>query len=218
MGMIIKSKKTEGRNMIKYLNGILTEVDVDNIVVEVNGIGYGINVPTTVIANIREIGSKIKIYTYMNVKEDEMSLFGFLTKDEIDIFKRIISVSGIGPKGGLAILSTLSADDLRFAVLSDDAKAIAKAPGIGVKTASKLILELKDKFNLKDAFEKKSAMPNQLSFDNINGGEIQDAIDALVALGYSSTDALKAVRSLDVAMNENSGSIIKRALKIIGSV
>ena len=132
--------------MIKYLNGILQEVDVDNVVVEVNGIGYGINVPTTVIANIREIGSKIKIYTYLNVKEDEMTLFGFLTKDELDIFKKIISVSGIGPKGGLAILSTLSTDDLRFAVLSDDAKAIAKSPGIGAKTASKLILELKDGF------------------------------------------------------------------------
>ena len=106
--------------MIKYLNGILAEVDTDSIVVEVNGIGYGVNVPVSVIENVREIGSKIKIYTYMNVKEDDVSLYGFLTKDELDIFKRVISVSGIGPKGGLAILSTLSADDLRFAVLSDD--------------------------------------------------------------------------------------------------
>ena len=136
--------------MIKYLNGILAEVDTDSIVVEVNGIGYGVNVPVSVIENVREIGSNIKIYTYMNVKEDDVSLFGFLTKDELEIFKRVISVSGIGPKGGLAILSTLSADDLRFAVLSDDAKAISKAPGIGLKTASKLILELKDKFDLQE--------------------------------------------------------------------
>ena len=174
--------------MIKYLNGTLAEVDIDSIVVEVSGIGYGVNVPVSVIENVREIGSKIKIYTYMNVKEDHVSLYGFLTKDELEIFKRIISVSGIGPKGGLAILSTLSADDLRFAVLSDDAKAIAKSPGIGLKTASKLILELKDKFDLQEAFDKKSANMAQVSVKN--NTEAQDAIEALVALGYSSSDAL----------------------------
>ena len=202
--------------MIKYLNGTLAEVDVDSIVVEVNGIGYGVNVPVSVIENVREIGSNVKIYTYMNVKEDDVSLFGFLTKDELDIFKRIISVSGIGPKGGLAILSTLSADDLRFAVLSDDAKAIAKSPGIGLKTASKLILELKDKFDLQEAYEKKSANVVQVSVKN--NSEAQDAIEALVALGYSSSDALKAVRSLDIDDSAQSGQIIKMALKVIGTI
>ena len=202
--------------MIKYLNGTLAEVDIDSIVVEVNGIGYGVNVPVSVIDNVREIGSKIKIYTYMNVKEDDVSLYGFLTKDELDIFKRVISVSGIGPKGGLAILSTLSADDLRFAVLSDDAKAISKAPGIGLKTASKLILELKDKFDLQEAFEKKSNNVMQTSVRN--NSEAQDAVEALVALGYSSTDALKAVRSLDIDDSISSGNIVKMALKVIGKV
>ena len=202
--------------MIKYLNGTLAEVDIDSIVVEANGIGYGVNVPVSVIDNVREIGSKIKIYTYMNVKEDDVSLYGFLTKDELDIFKRVISVSGIGPKGGLAILSTLSADDLRFAVLSDDAKAISKAPGIGLKTASKLILELKDKFDLQEAFEKKSNNVMQTSVRN--NSEAQDAVEALVALGYSSTDALKAVRSLDIDDSISSGNIVKMALKVIGKV
>ena len=201
---------------IKYLNGTLAEVDIDSIVVEVSGIGYGVNVPVSVIENVREIGSKIKIYTYMNVKEDDVSLYGFLTKDELEIFKRIISVSGIGPNGGLAILSTLSADDLRFAVLSDDAKAIAKSPGIGLKTASKLILELKDKFDLQEAFDKKSANMAQVSVKN--NTEAQDAIEALVALGYSSSDALKAVRSLDIDDSVPSGQIIKMALKVIGSI
>ena len=202
--------------MSKYLNGILAEVDTDSIVVEVNGIGYGVNVPVSVIENVREIGSNIKIYTYMNVKEDDVSLYGFLTKDELDIFKRVISVSGIGPKGGLAILSTLSADDLRFAVLSDDAKAISKAPGIGLKTASKLILELKDKFDLQEAFEKKSNNVMQTSVRN--NSEAQDAVEALVALGYLSTDALKAVRSLDIDDSISSGNIVKMALKVIGKV
>lgn len=202
--------------MIKYLNGTLAEVDTDSIVVEVNGIGYGVNVPVSVIENVREIGSNIKIYTYMNVKEDDVSLFGFLTKDELEIFKRVISVSGIGPKGGLAILSTLSADDLRFAVLSDDAKAISKTPGIGLKTASKLILELKDKFDLQEAFDKKSNNVMQTSVRN--NTEAQDAIEALVALGYTSTDALKAVRSLDIDDNISSGNIVKMALKVIGKV
>lgn len=204
--------------MIKYLNGILAEVDIDNIVVEVNGIGYGVNVPCTVINYVREIGSKIKIYTYMNVKEDEMSLYGFLTKDELDIFKRIISVSGIGPKGGLSILSTLSADDLRFAVLSDDAKAIAKSPGIGIKTASKLILELKDKFDLQEAFDKKSASQSVANMSNMNNSEVNDAVEALVALGYSSTEALKAVRTIEINDSMDSGRIIKMALKVIGSM
>ena len=202
--------------MSKYLNGILAEVDTDSIVVEVNGIGYGVNVPVSVIENVREIGSNIKIYTYMNVKEDDVSLYGFLTKDELDIFKRVISVSGIGPQGGLAILSTLSADDLRFAVLSDDAKAISKAPGIGLKTASKLILELKDKFDLQEAFEKKSNNVMQTSVRN--NSEAQDAVEALVALGYLSTDALKAVRSLDIDDSISSGNIVKMALKVIGKV
>lgn len=204
--------------MIKYLNGILAEVNIDNIVVEVNGIGYGVNVPTTVINYVREIGSKIKIYTYMNVKEDEMTLYGFLTKDELEIFKRIISVSGIGPKGGLSILSTLSADDLRFAVLSDDAKAIAKSPGIGAKTASKLILELKDKFDLQDAFNKKSMTVASAQASVMNNIEVNDAVEALVALGYSSIEALKAVRSLDINETMDSGQIIKMALKVIGSI
>ncbi len=204
--------------MIKYLNGILAEVNIDNIVVEVNGIGYGVNVPTTVINYVREIGSKIKIYTYMNVKEDEMTLYGFLTKDELEIFKRIISVSGIGPKGGLSILSTLSADDLRFAVLSDDAKAIAKSPGIGAKTASKLILELKDKFDLQDAFDKKSVAVASAQVSAMNNQEVNDAIQALVALEYSSTDALKAVRSLDIDDTMKSGQIIQMALRVIGSI
>ena len=127
-----------------------------------------------------------------------MILYGFLSKDDLEIFKLLITVSGIGPKGGLAILSTLSADDLRFAILSGDSKAISKAPGIGAKTAQRVILDLKDKLSLEDAFEKK--LENQASGAavSMNSSVKNDAVMALNALGYSSTESLKAVSKVDI--------------------
>lgn len=200
--------------MIKYIKGILQYVDLEQVIIEVNGIGYGINVPTSVIDSIGKYGSEVKLHTYMNVKEDDVSLYGFLTKDDLDIFKKIISVSGVGPKGALGILSTLSSDDLRFAVLSDDAKAIAKAPGIGAKTASKIILELKDKITLEDAFETKSKNVQTSTVSKANP-EVQDAIEALTALGFSSSDVLKVIRQIDDNDNMSAQDIIKNALKML---
>ena len=142
--------------MYAYVKGELTEVTVDFIVIEAGGIGYRIFIPGKTFEYLPGIGEELKVYTYLHLREDVMILYGFLTKDDLELFKLLITVSGIGPKGGLAILSTLEADDLRFAVLSGDAKAIAKAPGIGAKTAQRVILELKDKLSLEDAFEKKS--------------------------------------------------------------
>ena len=139
--------------MISYIKGELTEIFDDAIVVENNGIGFNIRVPASVISEFSVVGEQVKVYTYLQIREDAHSLYGFLTRDDLDIFKMLINVNGIGPKGALAILSTITPDDLRFAVLSDDVKLISSAPGIGAKTAQKLIIEFKDKIKLADAFE-----------------------------------------------------------------
>ena len=143
--------------MYSYLKGELVEIFTDIIVVEVNNIGYNVRIPANMIEGFLGTGQEVKIYTYLNVKEDAMQLYGFLTRDDLNIFKLLIGVNGIGPKGALAILSVLTPDDLRFAVLGEDIKALSKAPGIGNKTAQRIIIELKDKLSLEDAFEKKTA-------------------------------------------------------------
>lgn len=145
-----------------------------------------------------------------------MILYGFLSKDDLEIFKLLITVSGIGPKGGLAILSTLSADDLRFAILSGDSKAISKAPGIGAKTAQRVILDLKDKLSLEDAFEKK--LENQASGAavSMNSAVKNDAVMALNALGYSSTESLKSVSKVDITDDMDVEDVLKLALKNMG--
>ena len=136
--------------MIAYIKGELVILEEDRVIVDVGGVGYGIYMPGRAMSALPPIGSEVLIHTYLNVKEDAMQLYGFLTRDDLAVFRKVITVSGIGPRGGLSILSQLSADDLRFAVMSGDAKAISAAQGIGKKTAEKLILELKDKLSMPD--------------------------------------------------------------------
>src|SRR5690554_1437219 len=131
--------------MIGYITGDLTVVSQDSIIIEQAGIGYELTVPSSAINNLPSIGSDVKIYTYLHVREDILALYGFLNHDDLKVFKLLITVSGIGPKAAIGILSALTPDDLRFAILSEDVKAITQAPGVGPKTAKKLILELKDK-------------------------------------------------------------------------
>lgn len=198
--------------MIRYIRGILTEADDQGIVVENQGIGYYIFIPGSMFAGSLPIGEEIRVYTYFHVKEDVMQLYGFLTRDDLQIFRLLLGVSGVGPKAGLGILSALSADELRFAVLSDDAAAIAKAPGIGKKTAQKLILELKDKLDLEEAFEQK--LSHQAAAQDLpQGDERQEAVQALVALGYPSTEALRAVKKVEGADAMTVEELLKAALR-----
>lgn len=134
--------------MISYIRGELVAIEEDKVIIDVNGVGYGIFMPAQSLNQLPSAGNEVKVHTYLNVREDAMQLFGFLTKDDLLVYKLVIGVSGIGPKGGLAILSTLTPNDLRFAVASSDVKAISAAPGIGKKTAEKLIIELKDKLSI----------------------------------------------------------------------
>ncbi len=198
--------------MYSYLKGELVEILDDTIVVEVNNVGYNVHIPASMIDNFTGTGQKIKIYTYLHVKEELMELYGFLTRDDLNIFKLLLGVSGIGPKGALAILTVMTPDDLRFAVLGEDAKAIAKAPGIGSKTAQRLILELKDKLKLEDVFERK-AVDAAVSQGDALSGVKSEAVQALAALGYSSSEALKAVNGVEFTPDITVEEVLKAALK-----
>lgn len=201
--------------MISYIKGIVADIEENGVVVDCNGIGYHIFMPAAALAGYMQVGDEMKIHTYLHVKEDAMQLYGFLSKDDLKIYKLLLSVNGIGPKAGLGILSGLTADEIRFAVLSDDVAAISKAPGIGKKTAQKLILELKDKLNLQDAFEQKVVNQNQLAGDALAEDARKETVQALVALGYSNSDALRAVKQVDNVMDMDTEQLLKAALKKI---
>ncbi|MDO4298409.1 MAG: Holliday junction branch migration protein RuvA [Lachnospiraceae bacterium] len=198
--------------MLAYIKGIVAEVTESTLVLECGQIGYQLLISLRDAQAMPRPGEHVKVHTYLNVREDAMTLFGFLSKDDLDVFKLLLNVSGIGPKAALGVLSALTADDLRFAVLSDDAKAIAKAPGIGSKTAKKLILELKDKLSLEDAFEKKLAN-TQAADPNVTTDASTEAVQALTALGYAGSDALRAVRKLNITEDMDTETILKLALK-----
>ena len=203
--------------MYAYIKGELAEKNIDHIVVEAGGIGYLIYVPAQSIDYLPDEGDQIKVYTYLYIREDAMVLYGFLTKDDLEIFKMLITVSGIGPKGGLGILSTLSADDLRFAILSGDSKSISKAPGIGAKTAQRVIIDLKDKMSLEEAFEKKLENNADGVQKTLNSSTKNDAVLALSALGYSSAESLKAVSKVDITDDMDVEDVLKLALKNMSS-
>lgn len=205
--------------MISFVKGKLVYIYENTIIVENNGIGYEIFVPMSVIGNMPQIGSEVMIYTYMNVREDALQLFGFLDRDTLEVFKLLITVSGIGPKGAIGVLGTLSADDIRYAVMAEDVKTIAKAPGIGAKTASKVVIELKDKLKMRDvAPDIKSEIDGQQSiFEDNSKQAVSDAIEALAALGYSATEATKAVRKADTGEDTTVEELLKQSLKYLYS-
>lgn len=204
--------------MISFIKGRVADIEEDKIIIECNNIGYNVFVPASLIGSIGRTGTEVKLHTYMSVREDAMTLFGFRSKEELNLFKKMISVSGIGPKGALGILSTLTVDNLKLAIMSEDAKAIAKSPGIGAKTASKLILELKDKINMDGIYDGYSDGGMEDSGRSGEGALQKDAADALVSLGYSPSEALNAVRKVCSKNKEISdiSTIIKFALKEIG--
>lgn len=198
--------------MYSYIKGILTDMEDGLVVVETGGIGYNIYTTGQTFDYLPSIGEEVKLYTYLNVREDAMMLYGFLTKDDLQVFKLLLGVSGIGPKGALAILSVMTTDDLRFAVLGEDVKAISKAPGVGTKTAQRLILELKDKFSLEDAFEQKLEHNKEKETDGAKNAK-NEAVQALVALGYSSTEALKAINDITITADTDVEEVLKEALR-----
>lgn len=200
--------------MYAYFKGKLAYVGEDCIILDVHDVGYRILLSPASMAFLPQIGEEVQLYTYTSVREDAIWLYGFLSHDDLEIFKKLITVNGIGPKGGMSILSVMNADALRFAIISGDAKAIAKAPGVGSKTAQRLILELKDKISVEDT----------LVGREINGvpavavaqsDHCKEAVEALVALGYSSSDALRAVKGVENAADMDVEALLRAALKNI---
>lgn len=204
--------------MIAYIRGRLEYVDLEEgmAVLETGGIGYQILLSGRDLELLPSAGEEVRLYTYLQVRDDAFVLYGFFTREDRKLFGQLLGVSGIGPKGALGILSGLSADDLRFAVLADDARTIAKAPGIGLKTAKKLILELRDKLSLEEAFEARLAGEKAREGAEPSAGLTaarNEAVEALTALGYSSSEALKAVRQVEAADGMDVEEILKAALK-----
>ena len=201
--------------MIASVKGKLEGVTTDSVIIDVNGLGFEAIVPTTVINRLPKIDENIKLYTYMHVREDVMQLYGFLDKEDLDFFKLLITVNGIGPKAGIAILSSMPADILTFAILSEDTKTIEKAQGIGAKTAKKLVLELKDKVGIIKTLKNTSSetYDNTVLTIGINSEIKDEAVQVLTALGYSQTESMKAISTVEISEEMTSEEFVKLAIK-----
>ena len=205
--------------MISYIKGPLTAIEEDVIVVEAGGVGMGIHVPLSVLDRLPGIGREVTVYTYFQVREDAMSLYGFLNRQDRDMFRQLIGVNGVGPKAALGILSTMTPDDLRMAIVTGDAKAISRAPGIGPKTAQRLILDLKDKISMEEMLGN-LALPCDGGASAVLGtasmGEAaKEAVQALVALGYSNMEANKAVKQVEVTETMTAEDVLKASLRYL---
>jgi Holliday junction DNA helicase RuvA len=192
--------------MYAYISGTLVAAEDEQIIIDNHGIGYALFASKSTIYQLPHLGEQVKIYTYLNVKEDAMQLFGFYSQEELSFFKLLINVNGIGPKGALSILGIMSVDDLRLAILSDDVKAISKAPGIGNKTAQRVIIELKGNIT------KIASSSNNIPLNNVKS----EVIEAMAYLGYSTSETLKAMKNMKITENDTSENILKEVLKTIG--
>lgn len=207
--------------MISYVKGPLIDIWEDTIVVEAGGLGYNIHVPLTVVEALPKAGTEVKIYTSLQVREDAMTLYGFLGRQDLLMFKQLLGVNGIGPKAALGLLSALRSDDLRMAIISGDAKAISRAPGIGPKTAQRVILDLKDKIKMEDILPggilegSSGSVPEAVPAASGMEGAGKEAIEALVALGYSMMEAGKAVRQVEIDGTMTAEDVLKSSLRYL---
>ena len=201
--------------MIASVKGKLEGVTTESVIIDVNGLGVEAIVPTTVINLLPKIDENIKLHTYLHVREDVMQLYGFLEKEDLDFFKLLITVNGIGPKAAIAILSSMPTDILTFAILSEDTKTIQKAQGIGAKTAKKLVLELKDKVGIIKTPQNTGSKiyDNSALTIGINSEIKDEAVQVLTALGYSQAEAVKAISTVEMYEEMTSEELVKLALK-----
>lgn len=197
--------------MLSYIKGTLEQISEKSIVVEAGGLGYSIFVSSSLQAGLPALHQNVKIYTHMNVKEDGISLYGFLSLEELKLFHQLITVSGIGPKGAMGFLEQMTPSQVIMAILSGDEKMLSKAPGIGKKTAQRVILELKDKFHPEEVFSSAQTI-HGMSSPTESSGARWETIDALTSLGYGQSEAAKAVTKVyqDGLSTEQ---LLKKALK-----
>ena len=194
--------------MYAYIKGTLEEKSIDSIVVETTGIGYKIYVSEHTMAKLGEIGEKVKIYTHYHVREDNISLYGFMSNEELKMFELLLQVSGIGAKTAIAMFSKITPSKFALAIISNDLKTLTKIPGIGNKSAQRMVLELKDKLKTQTAIEddEEEATPND------NSESINEAGQALQILGYNKSEISKVFDKFDTH-NLSTEDLIKEALK-----
>jgi Holliday junction DNA helicase RuvA len=188
--------------MISYIKGEVVKKGIDYLILDNNNIGYYINTSFSTLEKISE-KEKIIILTYMHIREDIIALYGFLTSDEIDLFKKLIIVNGIGPRAGLSVLSTYEANTVKEIILKEDVSRLSKVPGIGKKTASKIILELKDKVGTVEELQ---------GSEIVVSSEMSDMIDALTSLGFNYAEVKKTLANMELS-GKSENDIIKEALK-----
>ena len=198
--------------MFSYIKGNLEGKNIDNIIVDVGGIGFKIYMSANSINRIGETGNAVKVYTYMRVMEDDISLYGFCTSEELKMFEQLIGVSGVGAKLALSILSNITPSSFALAIITADTNTLKSLPGIGAKSAQRMILELKDKMKTQDAIATESA---PIYNDIVKNDKMRDAIEALQVLGYARKDIDLAVANID-ASNMSVEDIIKQGLKYLG--
>lgn len=210
--------------MIYTLNGKITETDIasSSVVIECGGVGYRLTVTANTFASLPlpvftpsgdpDEGESVRVYTHMSVREDAVELFGFSTREELDAFRLLISVSGVGPKAAMAILSLLTPKKLALVVAAEDTKSISRAPGVGAKTAARVVLELKDKLSraFPDAVSEHTDRGTDLSAAKKARGNVKDAADALAVLGYSRSEIATAMKNIDTSRSVE--EMIKEAL------
>lgn len=196
--------------MIAYIKGTVAEILQNEVVLENQNIGYTISVPGTVVEQLPSVGETVKLFTYMQVREDSVHLYGFIRKEELEVFKKLLTVNSVGPKAALGILSVLSYKELIMAVHSQNAKQIAKAPGVGAKTAQRIIIDLKDRFELEDAWQEERIDSPVMDSEK---GVQKEAIEALTALGYGVGEATKAVKQVAVTPEMTVEECLKQSLK-----
>lgn len=205
--------------MIAYIKGVFAEAEANAVVIETaGGVAYEIFVMPADLEKLPGRGEELKLYTYLQVKEDGVALFGFLSKTDLTVFKLLLTVSGIGPKSGLGILSSVGVADLKLAVLTEDADRIAAAPGIGKKTAGRLIIELKDKLAaLTDEFAGGVlAEPEENTFAPAEKELRENAVQVLVALGYAQKEAVKAVKKITITEEMTEDDVVRFSLRELG--
>lgn len=199
--------------MFYYLKGNLQFLFPDSAVIDVGGAGYKLTVSKNTFAYLSPLyGKTAMLFTHMAVREDAVELYGFGTEDELSAFKHLITVSGVGPKAAISVLSTFTADGLASVIASGDAKTLSRTPGVGLKTAQKIILELKDKIS----GEMVSASPAESSFVSAASGGGSDAVDTLAVLGYTRAEAVAALKGIDPTLPLE--TIIGEALKKLASM
>ena len=200
------------KEIFSYIKGTLEVKSLNYIVVDVNGIGFQLFMSHSAIQRLEETGKIVKIFTYMNVKEDELSLYGFITNEELRMFELLIGVSGVGAKSAITMLSAITPSKFALAVISNDVKTLTKVPGIGTKSAQRIILELKDKLKTEEAIQ---ANDTELTSNVVGNNNLEEAIQALKVLGYTRQEIEGILAKIDIN-TLTVEDIIRKALSFLG--